>query len=198
MISASNYFLGLKVENHTVIQVISEKVFRECHFHSFNLFFFFTGSKRSAHSNAYFYGFYKNKRIVLYDTLLQEYTPLNEGKESEKPESEETSKEEEDKKEGKKKSGCNNDEVLAVLGHELGHWKLNHVLKGIVISQVINFSFLFFRKSSISVASINIFCTFYKNTTHSVILSFVEPKLNSLDLYKEGMLVVRGGNLHPM
>lgn len=28
------------------------------------------GSRRSAHSNAYFYGFFKNKRIVLYDTLL--------------------------------------------------------------------------------------------------------------------------------
>lgn len=28
------------------------------------------GSKRSAHSNAYFYGFGSNKRIVIYDTLL--------------------------------------------------------------------------------------------------------------------------------
>lgn len=30
------------------------------------------GSKRSSHSNAYMYGFWKNKRIVLYDTLLSE------------------------------------------------------------------------------------------------------------------------------
>ncbi|CAN0542850.1 unnamed protein product, partial [Ectocarpus sp. 8 AP-2014] len=30
------------------------------------------GSKRSAHSNAYFYGFFKNKRIVLYDTLIKQ------------------------------------------------------------------------------------------------------------------------------
>jgi len=29
------------------------------------------GSKRSAHSNAYMFGFWKNKRIVLFDTLLQ-------------------------------------------------------------------------------------------------------------------------------
>eukprot|EP01041_Mallomonas_annulata_P011346 gene11345-23739_t len=28
------------------------------------------GSRRSAHSNAYFYGFFKSKRIVLFDTLL--------------------------------------------------------------------------------------------------------------------------------
>ncbi|GFT38042.1 CAAX prenyl protease 1 homolog, partial [Nephila pilipes] len=33
------------------------------------------------------------------------------------------------------KTGCNNDEILAVLAHELGHWKLNHVLKNLVIVQ---------------------------------------------------------------
>ncbi|KAJ3259300.1 CAAX prenyl protease 1 [Boothiomyces macroporosus] len=32
------------------------------------------GSKRSSHSNAYFYGFFNNKRIVLFDTLLQQST----------------------------------------------------------------------------------------------------------------------------
>ncbi len=30
------------------------------------------GSRRSAHSNAYMYGFFSNKRIVLYDTLIQQ------------------------------------------------------------------------------------------------------------------------------
>ncbi|KAJ9585034.1 hypothetical protein L9F63_020625, partial [Diploptera punctata] len=79
------------------------------------------GSKRSTHSNAYFYGFFKNKRIVLFDTLLKDYVPEN-APAAEVPESEE-------------KKGCNNDEVLAVLAHELGHWKLNHVLKNIVIMQ---------------------------------------------------------------
>ena len=28
------------------------------------------GSKRSSHSNAYFYGFWRWKRIVIFDTLL--------------------------------------------------------------------------------------------------------------------------------
>lgn len=37
----------------------------------------YLGSKRSSHSNAYFYGFFKNKRIVLFDTLLEDYSPLN-------------------------------------------------------------------------------------------------------------------------
>ncbi|KAJ8450256.1 hypothetical protein Cgig2_033450 [Carnegiea gigantea] len=61
------------------------------------------GSTRSSHSNAYMYGFFSNKRIVLYDTLLQQ---------------------------------CKNDEeVVAVLAHELGHWKLNHVLYGFIMMQ---------------------------------------------------------------
>ncbi|KAH8091980.1 hypothetical protein JL720_5556 [Aureococcus anophagefferens] len=32
------------------------------------------GSKRSGHSNAYMYGFFKSKRIVLFDTLLKQMT----------------------------------------------------------------------------------------------------------------------------
>lgn len=82
------------------------------------------------HSNAYFYGFFKNKRIVLFDTLLKDYTPVN--KDNNK-------KDETKKDEGKpdeEKKGCDNEEVLAILGHELGHWKLNHVAKNIVIMQV--------------------------------------------------------------
>ncbi len=35
-------------------------------------------SKRSAHSNAYYYGFGNNKRIVLFDTLLEQF-PGDEG-----------------------------------------------------------------------------------------------------------------------
>jgi STE24 endopeptidase len=34
--------------------------------------FIVDGSTRSAHSNAYFYGFFKNKRIVVYDTLINQ------------------------------------------------------------------------------------------------------------------------------
>ncbi|XP_046403597.1 CAAX prenyl protease 1 homolog [Ischnura elegans] len=108
------------------------------------------GSKRSVHSNAYFYGFFKKKRIVLFDTLLKDYTPINKEGSSEKKsddesEEKETLKKEIEQEEDKKEDsstkeddakGCNNDEVIAVLGHELGHWKLNHVLKNIIIMQV--------------------------------------------------------------
>ncbi|XP_075166320.1 CAAX prenyl protease 1 homolog [Haematobia irritans] len=85
------------------------------------------GSKRSSHSNAYFYGLWNSKRIVLFDTLL-----LNKGK------SDDAEIKEEDK--GK---GCTNEEVVAVLGHELGHWKLGHVTKNIVIMQI-NLLLIFF------------------------------------------------------
>lgn len=64
------------------------------------------GSKRSGHSNAYFFGFFKNKRIVLFDTLLETSTL---------------------------------EETFAVLAHELGHWKLNHILKNLVFSNIHSF-----------------------------------------------------------
>uniref|UniRef100_A0A8C7DI23 CAAX prenyl protease n=1 Tax=Oncorhynchus kisutch TaxID=8019 RepID=A0A8C7DI23_ONCKI len=98
------------------------------------------GSKRSSHSNAYFYGFFKNKRIVLFDTLMEDYSPLNKDGEPENVPAEETDTPTEAKAKPKnKKQGCNNPEVLAVLGHELGHWKLGHTVKNIVISQMNSF-----------------------------------------------------------
>ncbi|XP_054163696.1 CAAX prenyl protease 1 homolog [Oppia nitens] len=92
------------------------------------------GSKRSSHSNAYFYGFHKNKRIVLFDTLLEDYHKKKESEEKTEGENDEKSSGDSSKNEHKK-VGCNNDEVLAVLAHELGHWKLNHILKNLVIAQ---------------------------------------------------------------
>lgn len=66
------------------------------------------GSKRSSHSNAYFFGLFNSKRIVLFDTLLE-------------------------KDDG---SGCKNDEILAVLSHELGHWHHSHLIKNLIIMQI--------------------------------------------------------------
>jgi STE24 endopeptidase len=89
-------------------------------------------SARSAHSNAYFYGFFKNKRVVLFDTLLEQ---------------------------------VDEDGIVAILGivvvmflvlllslktfiffskgHEFGHYKMNHVLKNILITQIYLLGFLF-------------------------------------------------------
>jgi len=44
--------------------------------------------------------------------------------------------EEKSEKKEKRKMGCSNEEVLAVLAHELGHWKLSHNLKNLFIGQV--------------------------------------------------------------
>jgi STE24 endopeptidase len=57
-------------------------------------------SRRSRHSNAYFSGIGRVKRIVLFDTLLE---------------------------------SMSHREILAVLAHELGHWKKRHVLKRMVL-----------------------------------------------------------------
>ncbi|XP_077587968.1 CAAX prenyl protease 1 homolog [Stigmatopora nigra] len=98
------------------------------------------GSKRSSHSNAYFYGFFKNKRIVLFDTLLEDFSPLNKGDETKPAQPENDGDASQLKSKPKhKKQGCNNQEILAVLGHELGHWKLGHTVKNIVISQINSF-----------------------------------------------------------
>ena len=91
------------------------------------------GSKRSHHSNAYFTGLWGVKRIVLFDTLL-----LNKGLSDDSTLA--------DDEKGK---GCTNEEVLAVLAHELGHWKLGHMTKNIIIMQLqlflvfVMFSYLF-------------------------------------------------------
>ncbi|KAG7189102.1 hypothetical protein KM043_008678 [Ampulex compressa] len=79
--------------------------------------FIVEGSKRSSHSNAYFYGLWKYKRIVLFDTLVKEYYKPSDG-------------------DANKNHGCETDEVLAILAHELGHWKYNHLLKGSILAQV--------------------------------------------------------------
>jgi len=59
------------------------------------------GSKRSSKANAYFTGLWKKKRIVLYDTLIND---------------------------------LNNNEIVAVLAHEVGHYKLKHTLSSMVLS----------------------------------------------------------------
>lgn len=61
------------------------------------------GSKRSTKANAYFSGFGKNRRVVLYDTLIEKMT---------------------------------NDEVLAVLAHEIGHYRKRHIWVNMAIGAI--------------------------------------------------------------
>jgi STE24 endopeptidase len=63
--------------------------------------FVMDGSKRSSKSNAFFTGFGRNKRIVLFDTLIEKHTVP---------------------------------ELVAMLAHEIGHYKKKHILQGMAIS----------------------------------------------------------------
>lgn len=63
--------------------------------------------KRSKHTNAYFTGIGRTKRIVLYDTLLASHSQ---------------------------------EEILAVLAHEIGHWKKKHILKQLVFMIAASFA----------------------------------------------------------
>lgn len=107
------------------------------------------GSKRSSHSNAYFYGFFKSKQIVLYDTLFDKDSPyFKKDQQEEKTETTEESEKEkstttETKKSNEKKaSGCTEKEIVAIICHELGHWNHNHLFKNLVIS-LFNLFFIF-------------------------------------------------------
>ena len=63
--------------------------------------FVIDGSKRSAKSNAFFSGIGKKKKIVLYDTLIENHSK---------------------------------EELVAVLAHEVGHFKKKHIITGYVLS----------------------------------------------------------------
>jgi STE24 endopeptidase len=75
--------------------------------------FMMDGSKRSSKSNAFFTGFGKNKRIALFDTLIQKHTVA---------------------------------ELVAVLAHEIGHYKKKHIFQGILIS-IVQMGVMFFLMS---------------------------------------------------
>jgi STE24 endopeptidase len=63
--------------------------------------FVIDGSKRSTKSNAYFSGFGSEKRVTLYDTLIND---------------------------------LEEDEIVAVLAHEVGHYKRKHIIFNLIAS----------------------------------------------------------------
>jgi STE24 endopeptidase len=67
-------------------------------------------SKRSKHTNAYFTGVGRSKRIVLFDTLLESH---------------------------------GEEEILAVLAHEIGHWKKKHILRQLLLVEVVSLAGLY-------------------------------------------------------
>ncbi|WP_323788077.1 M48 family metallopeptidase [Psychroserpens sp.] len=72
--------------------------------------FVIDGSKRSTKANAYFSGFGSEKRITLYDTLVND---------------------------------LEEEEIVAVLAHEVGHYKRNHIIFNLVTSILLTGIMLF-------------------------------------------------------
>ena len=97
------------------------------------------GSKRSAHSNAYFTGFHKSKRIVFFDTLLTMLTP---------------------------------NEIEAVLAHEIGHYKKNHILKSMLMSLVFSFLAFYFMYNITLIDSFFYEVNINTNSTGQLIIFF--------------------------
>ncbi|KAH7225003.1 myosin-like coiled-coil protein-domain-containing protein [Fusarium oxysporum] len=96
------------------------------------------GSKRSAHSNAYFFGLPWKKHIVIYDTLIEKSEP---------------------------------DEVVAVLAHELGHWKLGHTTSLFGISQA--HTFYIFLLFSVFINNHSLYSSFGFLKQHPIIIGFI-------------------------
>lgn len=88
------------------------------------------GSKRSSKSNAFFTGFGRNKRIALFDTLIQNHSK---------------------------------EEIVAVLAHEIGHYKKKHILKGMVIS-ILHIGVLFYLLS-VFIHNSELYSAFYMDGT---------------------------------
>jgi len=88
--------------------------------------FVIDGSRRSSKSNAFFTGFGKNKRIALFDTLIEKHTTP---------------------------------ELVAVLAHEIGHYKKKHILKSMVIS-ILHMGLVFYLLS-LFLGNKGLFAAFY-------------------------------------
>jgi STE24 endopeptidase len=67
-------------------------------------------TKRTRHTNAYFTGLGRAKRVVLFDSLIAAHS---------------------------------HEEILAILAHEIGHLKKNHIKKHLMMTGMISFLLLF-------------------------------------------------------
>jgi STE24 endopeptidase len=92
--------------------------------------FVMDGSRRSTKSNAFFTGFGKNKRIALFDTLIEKHTVP---------------------------------ELVAVLAHEIGHYKKKHIIQGMIIS-IVHLGVMFYLLS-IFISHEGLFNAFYMQHT---------------------------------
>lgn len=101
--------------------------------------FVMDGSKRSSRGNAFFTGIGKNRRVALYDTLVEKHTIP---------------------------------ELVAIMAHEIGHYKKKHILRHLVLS--ILHSGVMFYLLSIFISHQGLFEAFYmeESSVYSGLLFF--------------------------
>ncbi len=98
------------------------------------------GSRRSSHANAFFTGFGRNRRIVLYDTLIEQLAVP---------------------------------ELIAVLAHEIGHEKLRHVIKSLILSIIASLAGFFILGICVDFLPLYQAFGFEQKSAHAVLVIFM-------------------------
>ena len=101
--------------------------------------FVIDGSKRSTKANAYFSGFGKEKRVTLYDTLIND---------------------------------LDEDEIVAVLAHEVGHYKRKHIIFNLMASVLLTGLTLFILSVFINTPEVSLAIGVSQPSFHAALIGF--------------------------
>tara|TARA_R110002049_G_scaffold272657_2_gene450303 strand:- start:6054 stop:7280 length:1227 start_codon:yes stop_codon:yes gene_type:complete len=101
--------------------------------------FIIDGSKRSTKANAYFSGFGKQKRVTLYDTLVND---------------------------------LEEEEIVAVLAHEVGHYKRKHIIFNLTASILLTGLTLFILSLFINTPEVSLAIGVSTPSFHAALISF--------------------------
>ena len=101
--------------------------------------FVIDGSKRSTKANAYFSGFGREKRVTLFDTLIND---------------------------------LDDDEIVAVLAHEVGHYKRNHIVFNLVVSVLLTGFTLFLLSIFINNPELSLAIRVSEPSFHAALIGF--------------------------
>ena len=101
--------------------------------------FVINGSKRSTKANAYFSGFGKEKRVTLYDTLIND---------------------------------LEEEEIVAVLAHEIGHYKRKHIIFNLAASILLTGIMLFLLSLFINNPEVSLAIGVERPSFHAALIGF--------------------------
>ncbi|MEO0572905.1 MAG: M48 family metallopeptidase [Bacteroidota bacterium] len=101
--------------------------------------FVIDGSKRSTKANAYFSGFGKQKRVTLYDTLIND---------------------------------LEEEEIVAVLAHEVGHYKRKHIVFNMFFSILLTGLMLYLLSLFINIPQLSLALGVERSSYHASLMAF--------------------------